>query len=66
MDAGAPAPHLAVQLKPLGLTDDEVADLVAFLETLTAPPLSRTDAGVPPPPPPPREAGAPMDASPSQ
>ena len=35
MDAGAPAPHLAVQIKPLGLTDDEVADLVAFLETLT-------------------------------
>ena len=67
MAAGAPAPHLAVQLKPLGLTDDEVADLVAFLETLTAPPLSRTDAGVPPlPGPPPREAGVAMDASPSQ
>ncbi|HVV16672.1 MAG TPA: cytochrome c peroxidase [Polyangia bacterium] len=31
--------HLAVQIKPLDLTDDEVAALVAFLETLTSDPL---------------------------
>jgi cytochrome c peroxidase len=66
MDAGAPAPHLAVQIKPLDLTDDEVADLVAFLGTLTAPAMPHLDAGVPAPPPPPREAGVAMDASPSQ
>jgi cytochrome c peroxidase len=30
----------AAELKPLDLTDDEVADLVAFLETLTGAPLS--------------------------
>ena len=64
MDAGTPAPQLAVQIKPLGLTDDEVADLVAFLETLTSPPLPAgiaqpPDGGVPP------ALGCP-DASPSQ
>ncbi|HXJ20358.1 MAG TPA: cytochrome c peroxidase [Polyangia bacterium] len=33
--SAAADPGLAVQIKPLDLTDDEVADLVAFLETLT-------------------------------
>ena len=42
-DAGpADQPHLAVQLKPLDLTDDEVAALVAFLQTLTSDPLPAT------------------------
>ncbi len=47
-------PHLAVQLKPLDLADDEVAALVAFLETLTSDPLPSAltappwdDAGLP-------------------
>jgi cytochrome c peroxidase len=39
-DAGQP--QLAVQLKPLDLTDDEVAALVAFLQTLTSDPLPAT------------------------
>jgi cytochrome c peroxidase len=39
----------AAELKPLALTDDEVADLVAFLETLTGPPLA--NALITPPPP---------------
>jgi cytochrome c peroxidase len=38
-DAGLSAPHLAVQIKPLDLSDDEVSDLVAFLGTLTGAPL---------------------------
>ena len=63
-DAGAAGPHVAVQLKPLDLTDQEAADLVAFLETLTGAPLPseqtsapRTDAGSPP-----ADAGPPLDA----
>jgi cytochrome c peroxidase len=40
---GTPAPDI----KPLGLTDDEVADLVEFLETLTGAPPS-PDAGTGP------------------
>ncbi len=62
MDAGAPAPHLAVQIKPLDLTNDEVADLVAFLGTLTGAPLPAAQSSPPPLP----DGGAPMDASPSQ
>jgi cytochrome c peroxidase len=38
-DAGAPQSRVAVQIKPLDLTDDEVAALVAFLQTLTSDPL---------------------------
>ena len=68
MAAGAPAPHLAVQIKPLDLTDDEVADVVAFLETLSGPPLPASlaqppDAGTAPPPP---DAGGPRDGSAGQ
>jgi hypothetical protein len=51
----------AAQLKPIGLTDAEVADLIAFLETLTgAPPASAggADAAVAPP-----DAAAGGDAS---
>ncbi|HEX3901969.1 MAG TPA: cytochrome c peroxidase [Polyangia bacterium] len=64
MDAGAPAPHLAIQIKPLDLTDEEVTDLVAFLGTLSAPALPPPDAGLPPP----RsdDGGAARDAGPSQ
>ncbi|MFL5305703.1 MAG: cytochrome-c peroxidase [Polyangia bacterium] len=40
-------PHLAVQLKPLDLTGDEVAALVAFLQTLTSDPLPATLASPP-------------------
>ena len=58
LEPGAPAPHVAVQLKPLDLTDDEVADLVAFLETLNDAPLPSDLAQAPPPP----DAGAPHDA----
>jgi cytochrome c peroxidase len=39
MEAGAPSPGRSVQIKPLLLTDDEVADLVEFLKTLTGAPL---------------------------
>ena len=54
-DAGpAGQPRLAVQLKPLDLTDAEVAALVAFLQTLTSDPLPAAltsppwdDAGLP-------------------
>ena len=67
MEAGAPSPHLAVQIKPLDLTDDEVADLVAVLETLSGAPLP---AGLAQPPdagaaPAPVDAGG-RDGSPSQ
>ncbi len=54
-DAGAPASHVAVQIKPLDLTDQEVDALVAFLQTLTSDPLRSdltsmpaADAGVAP------------------
>ena len=73
MEPGAPAPHLSVQIKPLDLTDDEVADLVAFLETLNDAPLPASLAQPLPPLPPdagtPHDAGATRDAndgSPSQ
>jgi hypothetical protein len=56
-DAGAPNPHAAVQIKPLALTDAEVADLVAFLETLTGAPLPSDRASAPRP-----DAGTPADA----
>ena len=40
-DAGPEGqPRLAVQLKPLDLTDDEVAAVIAFLQTLTSDPLA--------------------------
>jgi cytochrome c peroxidase len=53
----------AVQIKPLGLRDDELADLVEFLKTLTGEPLDpalivRPDAGTP------SDAGAPPDGGP--
>jgi cytochrome c peroxidase len=53
----------AVQIKPLGLRDDELADLVEFLKTLTGEPLAptlivRPDAGSP------SDAGAPPDGGP--
>jgi cytochrome c peroxidase len=35
MDPGAPSPGRSVQIKPLDLTDSEMADLVEFLKTLT-------------------------------
>ncbi len=57
-------PARAVQVKPLGLRDDELADLVEFLKTLTGKTLdssqtSKPDAGTPAPPP---DAGSPPDA----
>jgi len=65
-DAGAAGPHVAVQIKPLDLTDQEAADLVAFLETLTGAPLPseqtsapRADAGAAP-----ADAAPPLDAHP--
>ncbi len=71
MAAGAPAPHLAVEIKPLDLSADEVTNLVAFLGTLTGAPLPASvalpppsDAGVSPLPPP--DASVPRDASLSQ
>jgi cytochrome c peroxidase len=39
----------AAELKPLDLTDDEVADLVAFLGTLTGAPLNTAIISAPPP-----------------
>jgi len=59
-------PARAVQVKPLGLRDDELADLVEFLKTLTGKPLDssqvlKPDAGTTPPPPPP-DAGSQPDA----
>jgi len=53
-DAGANGPHVAVQLKPLDLTDQEAADLVAFLETLTGAALPSEQTSAPP-----VDAGAP-------
>ena len=60
----AKTPERAVQIKPLGLSDSEQADLVEFLKTLTGAPLddSKTtkppvaDAGAQP------DAGSPPDA----
>lgn len=53
-DGGISGAHVAVQIKPLDLSDAEVTDLVAFLETLTGAPLPseqttapRPDAGAP-------------------
>jgi len=37
-EGGGPNPHLSPFVKPLGLTPDEKADLVAFLEALTGAP----------------------------
>jgi cytochrome c peroxidase len=51
MDAGAPAPGKAIELKPLGLADDEVADLVEFLKTLTGAPLDPAMTSKPAQPP---------------
>ena len=39
-DAGQSVPHLAAEIKPLDLTDEEMADLVAFLQTLTGEPTN--------------------------
>jgi cytochrome c peroxidase len=68
LEPGAAAPHLAAQIKPLDLTDEEVADLVAFLETLSGAPLPASlaqppDAGAPAPA---ADAGAPRDGSAGQ
>ena len=60
-------PARAVQVKPLGLREDEQADLVEFLKTLTGAPLDPSkivkppvaDAGTSLPPP---DAGSPPDA----
>jgi cytochrome c peroxidase len=46
-DGGASQPHLAAEIKPLDLSDDEVSDLVAFLGTLTGAPLSRDASASP-------------------
>ncbi len=59
-DAGAGGPRVAVQIKPLDLTDDEVAVLVAFLETLTGAPLPAEQTMAPP-----ADAGTPADAHPT-
>ena len=45
-DPQAPGPH-PVLIKPLGLTDDEEADLVEFLRTLTSPPWPAAIAAPP-------------------
>jgi len=67
-------PAHAVQIKPLGLREDELADLVEFLKTLTGEPLEASkvtkppaaDAGTAPSPdagsPPSPDAGSPPDA----
>jgi cytochrome c peroxidase len=47
-DAGAPSSHVAVQIKPLGLSDQEVDALVAFLQTLTSDPLPAALTSMPP------------------
>jgi cytochrome c peroxidase len=39
---GGPNPNLALQIKPLGLTAEEKADLLAFLKALTGEPLKVT------------------------
>jgi cytochrome c peroxidase len=49
------SPARAVQIKPLGLRDDEMADLVEFLKTLTGKPLPISQVTKPPAP----DAGAP-------
>ena len=45
-DEQAPGPH-PVQIKPLALTTDEQAELVAFLKTLTSPPWPAAIAAAP-------------------
>jgi cytochrome c peroxidase len=60
-------PAHAVQVKPLGLRDDEQADLVEFLKTLTGAPQDPTKVVKPPAPdagasPPLPDAGSPPDA----
>lgn len=47
-NAGGSVPHLAAEIKPLELSDDEVSDLVAFLGTLTGAPLPAKIATRPP------------------
>ena len=67
MEAGAPSPGRSVQIKPLLLTADEVADLVEFLKTLTGAPLDPALTSKPAPPPDggtPAEAGAPEAGAP--
>jgi cytochrome c peroxidase len=53
-------PAHAVQVKPLGLRDDEQADLVEFLKTLTGAPLDASKTVKPPA----ADAGAPVAPSP--
>jgi cytochrome c peroxidase len=43
--------HLSAQIKPLGLTDAEMSDLVAFLQSLTGSPLPSESTVAPPLPP---------------
>ncbi len=50
MDAGVRSPGRAVQLKPLGLTTEEAADLVEFLNSLTGAPLPPELVKIPPAP----------------
>ena len=59
MEPGLASPGRAVQIKPLGLDDDEVADLVEFLKTLTGVPLEATKTSKPPTTP--TDAGASTD-----
>ena len=59
-------PSHAVQVKPLGLREDEQSDLVEFLKTLTGAPLDPSKIVKPPTPDagvaPPSDAGSPPDA----
>jgi cytochrome c peroxidase len=57
MEAGAPSPGRSVQIKPLLLSDQEMADLVEFLKTLTGAPLDPALTKAPA-----SDAGAPVDA----
>ena len=54
----------AVQIKPLGLRDDEQADLVEFLKTLTGAPLALSQVIKPPSADAGTDAGLPADAGP--
>jgi cytochrome c peroxidase len=49
-DPTLPVPALAVQFKPLGLSDDEVSDLVEFLKSLTGKMLPASQITALPPP----------------
>ncbi len=61
MAADAPVPARAAQIKPLGLTDGELSDLVEFLKTLTG---ERLPASLISKPVPPSDGGAPDSGTP--